>query len=77
MHSSRMRTGQTLTVSRKIGDTPCPEKLETPPPKNWRPPRNWRDYPPPPEKLETPPSLWTESQTPVKTLPWPKLRFGR
>ena len=21
--------------------------------------------------------LWTESQTPVKTLPWPKLRCGR
>ena len=25
---------------------------------------------------QTPPTLWTESQTPVKTLPWPQLRCG-
>ena len=55
MHSSRMRTGRTLTVF------PPPEKLETP--QNWRPPppkklettpRKIGDLPP--EKLETPPS---------------------
>ena len=26
---------------------------------------------------QTPPPPWTESQTPVKTLPWPQLRCGR
>ena len=80
MHSSRMRTGRTLTVfrcrpPRKFGGTP--------PPKIWRPPENLETPPrkfggtPPSENLETPPPPWTESQTPVKTLPWPKLRFGR
>ena len=56
MHSSRMRTGRSLTVLGKFGnlETPPqnwrpPEKLEThPPPKNWRTPS-------PPEKLENPP----------------------
>ena len=71
MHSSRMRTGRTLTVFR----------WRPSPPKNWRPPRKIGDPqkfgdPPknwtPPEKLETPgtrpprdqtPPLWTEWMT--------------
>ena len=60
MHSSRMRTGRTLTVFRKFGEPP-PEKLETPqkigdtPPENWRPPQNWR-HPPGPGP-DTPPPM--------------------
>ena len=62
MHSSRMRTGQTLTVFQ----LETPKKLENPP-KNWRPPekigdplKNWRPPKkigdtPTPEKLENPP----------------------
>ena len=47
---------------------PPPENLE-PPQKNWRtPPKKIGD---PPGTRPTPPPLWTESQTPVKTLPWP------
>ena len=48
MHSSRMRTGRTLTVFRL--ETPLPEKIGDPP-KNWRPPRKIVDTPgirPPP-----------------------------
>ena len=73
MHSSRMRTGRSLTVSgeglAKIWRPP--EKLETPqkigePMKNWRPSRKIGD-PPGPDH----PPPWTELQTHVKTLPWP------
>ena len=48
MHSSRMRTGRTLTVFRK---------LETPPPKIWSryPPRKFGAGTPPPENLEQAP----------------------
>ena len=58
MHSSRMRTGRTLTVFRKIGDPP--EKLETPPekletPRKLQPPpgtdlQGMLGYPPPPRQ---------------------------
>ena len=47
MHSSRMRTGRTLTVF-------CGGE---PPPKNWRPPKNLetpRKFGEPPQNLETP-----------------------
>ena len=50
MHSSRMRTGRTLTVFRW-----------RPPPKNWRtPPKNWRTppRPDPPRKIGEPPENW-------------------
>ena len=73
MHSSRMRTGRTLTVFR--WRTPPPPK-KIPPPKDT-PPQN--TPPPPPEKLEQnlehpppkiraisgahPPPLWTEWMT--------------
>ena len=63
MHSSRMRTGRTLTVFRCLVPGGCIPKesrnqKKFPPPKNWGvplnppqpPPQNWR----PPEKLETP-----------------------
>ena len=92
MHSSRMRTGRTLTVFR-WRDPPSPKIWRNPPPKIWRtPPKIWRNPPPkiwrnPPPKIwrnppwkfggTPPPPLWTESHTPVKILPWPKLRFGR
>ena len=45
MHSSRMRTGRTLTVFRKIGDPPW--KNWDPPPKNWR-----HTHPPPPRQTD-------------------------
>ena len=74
MHSSRMRTGRTLTVFRKIGDPlknwrPPSEKLETPP--GTRPPpetdlQDMLGYPPPGTDLQgmlgyppTPPP-WTD-----------------
>ena len=72
MHSSRMRTGRTLTVFR----------WRTPPRKFWRnPPRKIRAksgaHPPKLEQnLEHPPCEQNEWQTGVKLLPWPKLRFG-
>ena len=72
MHSSRMRTGRSLTVCWRLlpggggvpgpggvpgqGDVPGPGGL-------WHPSMHWGRHPPPP--------LLTESQTPVKTLPWP------
>ena len=59
MHSSRMRTGCSLTVS------DGGENLETPR-KFGDPPQIWRL---PGTRPPTP--LSTESQTPVKTLPWP------
>ena len=80
MHSSRMRTGRTLTVFRKLEQTPPPKiGADTPPPKNWsrHPPKIWSRHPP--EKLEQtpPPCEQNEWQTAVKILPRPKLRFGR
>ena len=93
MHSSRMRTGRTLTVFRKF-ETPPPKKLKRSPRKIGDPPPQ-KFGGPPPENLEEPPwkfggppwdqipprdqtpPLWTEWQTGVKILPWPKLRFGR
>ena len=67
MHSSRMRTGRTLTVFRCLvrGGGVSPKKAEikkkNSPPKNWAvpfnpPPQppNHPPQPPPPEKLETP-----------------------
>ena len=49
MHSSRMRTGRTLTVFR--WRTPPPENLEEPPPKK-DPPENLEEPPkPPPRKF--------------------------
>ena len=69
MHSSRMRTGRTLTVFRwrpPRKNWRPPENLEDPP-KNWTTPQKfggtplkiWRN---PPENLEEPP-LWTEWMT--------------
>ena len=61
MHSSRMRTGRTLTVFRK---------LETPPKKIWsrHPPRKFgADTPSPPENLEQtppPPKIWSRHPPP-------------
>ena len=57
-----------------------PEKLGPPrkigePPKNWRTPRKIGD--PLQGMLGYPPPLWTEWQTGVKILPWPKLCFGQ
>ena len=121
MHSSRMRTGRTLTVFRwrtppKIWRNPpkktppkkfgaTPPKKDTSPPKIWRnPPKKrpplkiWRNPPKkrPPQKFGGTPKIRAKSgappqkkleqnlehppvdrQTPVKILPWPKLRFGR
>ena len=84
MHSSRMRTGRALTVSRG-GMTSSPPKNQAPPtPRKIRhPPKNTPPKNTPPEKSGTTPlknqapPLWTEWQTGVKILPWPKLRFGR
>ena len=54
---------ENLKTPRKFGDPSenleTPRKFGDPPPKIWRPPK-FGDHPP-----------WTESQTPVKTLPWP------
>ena len=86
MHSSRMRTGRTLTVFRKLE---TPPGTRTPPPKIWSTPPQKKfgaDTPPSPRKFgaDTPPKiwsrhppLWTEWHTLLKILPWPKLRFGR
>ena len=52
MHSSRMRTGRTLTVFRWRSP---PENLEDPP-KNWRTPQKFGGTPP--EKLETSLKNW-------------------
>ena len=63
---------------RKFGGTPpkkgTPENLEVPPQK-----RHPQKKDPPQKKFGgTPPSCeQNEWQTPVKILPWPKLRFGR
>ena len=76
MHSSRMRTGRTLTVFRRLlfrgegvwswggGFLPGPGGCLV-------------RYPLPPGPGRYLPPTLTESQTGVKTLPWPKLRFGR
>ena len=74
MHSSRMRTGRTLTVFR--GEPPPPRKFGEPPPKKDPPPKIWRNPPNPPKKhppqnLEEPPKktpppeIW---RTPQKKL---------
>ena len=68
MHSSRMRTGRTLTVFR----------WRTPPPKIWRntpsPPKNWRppgpNTPPAPKKNLRPPPTRKFGVTP------PSRKFG-
>ena len=69
MHSSRMRTGQTLTVFRWRP----PRKFGGPPPENWRtPPKIWRNPPKnledPPENLEEPPRKF--GGTPPYRPPW-------
>ena len=66
MHSSRMRTGRTLTVFRWRTLPPPPENLEEPPPENLEeppqkntPPENLEE--PPPKKIPTPnppPKIW-------------------
>ena len=55
MHSSRMRTGSSVTVS---GGASQKKKLETP---GTRPPPGPDHQPPPP----------VDRQTPVNLLPWP------
>ena len=71
MHSSRMRTGRTLTVFRKLenspkkfGGTPPPRKFGGPPGKIGDPPKNWS----PPEKLETPPRDQTQTPPPLNRM---------
>ena len=75
MHSSRMRTGRSVTVSgggglhprRNFGEKKLEKKLELkkielPPPKNWRPLWKIEDLSKnwrPPQKLETPKKLET------------------
>ena len=55
MHSSRMRTGRSLTVWGGVGENlETPKNLETPL-KNWRSPRKIGD---PPKKLDTRPKNW-------------------
>ena len=70
MHSSRMRTGQTLTVFRKL-ETP-PKNLEQ------APPENLEQAPPSPENLEQAPPENLE-QTPPRNLeqapPWDQTRL--
>ena len=78
MHSSRMRTGRTLTIFRKLENHPPPKIWSRHPPENLEqapPPENLEQAPPP--KIWRRPPPWTESHTRVKILPWPKLRFGR
>ena len=83
MHSSRMRTGRSLTVSAKIWRPPA-KKLETPqkigePPENLEPPHPY------PENLEepktpdtTPPPPWTEFLTHAsENITLAQLRCGR
>ena len=73
MHSSRMRTGRTLTVFQ--GRRPPPENLEEPPLKIWRyPPRKFGGTPPkktPPENLEVPPKKRHNPTPPKKYLEVP------
>ena len=62
MHSSRMRTGRTLTVFRKLEEPPPPENLEqTPPPEIWsrHPPKIWSRH-------TTPPKIWSRHPPPRK-----------
>ena len=87
MHSSRVRTGRTLTVFRCLvpGGGCIPKKAEIKkkfplnPPPNWSPPsKNWRPLEKleTPKKLETPENLETPEklQTPQKIADPPK--FG-
>ena len=85
MHSSRMRTARSLTVSRRIPRTPpYPPWEACTPPRSMHAPR--KHTPPgeactPPQRhTHTPPGNthappWTEWQTGAKILPCPKLRL--
>ena len=81
MHSSRMRTARSLTVSRRY-PMHAPRQPRTPSPapqQPWTPPENHACPPQqpctPPRQPRTSPPPWTEWQTGVKILPCPKLRL--
>ena len=89
MHSSRLRTARSLTVSRSIGgggglgvfcpthpdaDPPgCRPPSGCRPPPRCRPPSWMQSHLPDADPLDADPPV--DRQTPVKTLPCPKLRF--
>ena len=80
MHSSRMRTGRTLTVFQKLEHPPqnlkqtTPENLEQtpPPPKKFAvdtPPKICSRHPPPPRKFAAdtlPPKIWSKHPIPPR-----------
>ena len=63
MHSSRMRTGRTLTVFRKLETPPkIWSRHPAPPPKIWNrhpPPKIWSRHPPKKFGTCTPPKIWS------------------
>ena len=79
MHSSRMRTGRSLTVCWRLlpggvwsGGVSAPGGVPSPGVCAWSggvPGLGGSGIPACTEA--DPPTPWTESQTPVKTLPWP------
>ena len=83
MHSSRMRTGHSLTVSGglvKIWRTPpkngeTPQKIWSPPPKKLETPPQKNGETPSPKKLEDPPKNWRH--TPPEKMKRPPLKNWR
>ena len=70
MHSSRLRTGRTLTVFWGEGGIPKESRNQK---KNWRPPEKLetpRDRTTPSKKLETPPKNWRPPEK-LETPPGP------